>query len=279
MTWIRELFRFGAPLLNDTDAAKLARKRELARRIEACRSRWESAELLSGGSPADALVLCRQLHDDLVHAFTALSSDDSPLGSPIAEPSIEAVADGATAKRLRGLGEKIGPSVADRPARDDIAEIVREMRRVLDQLGREFRALERSRLATPMDAYRRRVWIQISIATIVVMASGGTALALRSTRRERAQAEFDRLFTRGHVMIRGKDFAGALEKFRQAVAVLPDNPRAADAYNNTGWALDRLGRYDEAIAAYEAALRLKPAHVRARNNLKSAKRHVNERSN
>ena len=44
MNWIRELLRFGAPRLNDMDAAKLARKHELAGRIEACRSRWESAE-------------------------------------------------------------------------------------------------------------------------------------------------------------------------------------------------------------------------------------------
>ena len=176
MKWIRELFRFGASRLNDSDAANLAKRQDLARRIEACRSRWESADLLSGGSPTDALVLCRQLYDDLRCAFAALSSDDCTTGIPILDSSTEAVADPATAERLRSLGEKLGSSSANGSPGDDVAEIVRELGLVLDKLRREFRNAQRTRLATPMDAYRRRVWVQVTVAAIVVAATGGTAL-------------------------------------------------------------------------------------------------------
>ena len=49
---------------------------------------------------------------------------------------------------------------------------------------------------------------------------------------------------------------------------LRHNPRSADAWNNLGWSLQKLGFRDDAARAYEAALALDPAFDRARNNLR-----------
>ena len=51
-----------------------------------------------------------------------------------------------------------------------------------------------------------------------------------------------------------------------------DDRRSADAYNSLGWSLYKLGRYDQAIAAYERSIALDPAAARTRNNLELAKR-------
>ena len=68
------------------------------------------------------------------------------------------------------------------------------------------------------------------------------------------------------------DNARAAQLFGHAVEVLPDAPRSADAYNDLGWSLAKLGRYDEAIAAYETAIRKNPGMEVYRNNLALARR-------
>ena len=47
-------------------------------------------------------------------------------------------------------------------------------------------------------------------------------------------------------------------------------PNYAEAWNNIGAAYNKLGRYEEAAAACEEALRLKPDFQLARNNLQYA---------
>ena len=70
------------------------------------------------------------------------------------------------------------------------------------------------------------------------------------------------------------DHAGAIESFRKAIAALPDTDRTASAWNDMGWALQQLGRYEEAIAAYRKALLLQPVFPLARNNLDAAQRQL-----
>jgi len=62
-----------------------------------------------------------------------------------------------------------------------------------------------------------------------------------------------------------------LEAAQAYRAALSFDPRSTDAWNNLGWSLAELGFYDDAIAAYETALRLQPDLVRAVNNLALAK--------
>ena len=45
------------------------------------------------------------------------------------------------------------------------------------------------------------------------------------------------------------------------------DPKAAEAHNNLGVVLVRLGRLDEAIEHFKAALAIDPEYVDARNNL------------
>jgi Ca-activated chloride channel family protein len=49
-------------------------------------------------------------------------------------------------------------------------------------------------------------------------------------------------------------------------------PGFANAHNNRGIALAHLGRFADAAAEFETALRLDPAHVNARRNLDDLRR-------
>jgi Flp pilus assembly protein TadD len=60
------------------------------------------------------------------------------------------------------------------------------------------------------------------------------------------------------------DWFAAAEANRDA---LHHDPRSADAWNNLGWSLARLGFTAEARHAYESALSLRPGDERAKNNL------------
>ena len=65
-----------------------------------------------------------------------------------------------------------------------------------------------------------------------------------------------------------------MELFRKAVAVLPDAERSAGAWNDMGWALQQLGRPEEAVTALRKALLLRPVLPLARNNLEAAQREL-----
>lgn len=78
------------------------------------------------------------------------------------------------------------------------------------------------------------------------------------------RVEYQAAFDAGVTAIARRDWNAAVAANRDA---LLRDPRSADAYNNLGWALQQLGRRDEAIAAYRQALAIDPRHERARNNL------------
>ena len=57
--------------------------------------------------------------------------------------------------------------------------------------------------------------------------------------------------------------ADAAQAYR---AVLASDSTNADAWNNLGWSLGKLGFYDDAVRAFDAALRHRPGYDLARNN-------------
>ncbi len=61
-------------------------------------------------------------------------------------------------------------------------------------------------------------------------------------------------------------------QYRAALAVLPGHLSSAGSYNNLGWALQKLGRLDEAIEAYSHAIWLGPQLELAPNNLIAAQK-------
>lgn len=92
-----------------------------------------------------------------------------------------------------------------------------------------------------------------------------------STLREAARRwpTYEAAFTEGRTAIDRQDWLLAAQATRDA---LRHNPASADALNNLGWTLAQLGFRNEAIAAYEQALKLEPGHERARNNLAGLRR-------
>ena len=75
-----------------------------------------------------------------------------------------------------------------------------------------------------------------------------------------APAQFDALHGLGVVALQQGRPGDAKAFLTKAVAVRQDS---ADAYYNLGIAWDTLAQYEDAVAAYDAALRLRPAYAPA----------------
>ncbi len=67
----------------------------------------------------------------------------------------------------------------------------------------------------------------------------------------------------GDLLDAAKEYEEAIAAYDQALKLKPDYHHA---WNNRGIALGNLGRYEEAIAAYDQALKLKPDYHHAWNN-------------
>jgi tetratricopeptide (TPR) repeat protein len=96
------------------------------------------------------------------------------------------------------------------------------------------------------------------------------ALAAETRRIDPAAAlpswsRYDQAFGAGLAAIGRSDWLDAAWANREA---LRHDPRSADAFNNLGWSLQKLGFRAEAAGAYEKALAINPAFELARNNLR-----------
>jgi tetratricopeptide (TPR) repeat protein len=76
--------------------------------------------------------------------------------------------------------------------------------------------------------------------------------------------DFERLFTRAFELQEAGDVLGAIDTYKAALSIIPDN---ADALSNLGAAYVRLGQFDDAIKQYEAALKADPTSNTVRLNL------------
>jgi len=72
------------------------------------------------------------------------------------------------------------------------------------------------------------------------------------------------LVTEGNQLLARRDYAGAVQKYEQAVAIEPGDE---DLHYNLAIALAKLGKTEEAKKHYAEALQIFPDHGEARNNL------------
>ncbi len=88
---------------------------------------------------------------------------------------------------------------------------------------------------------RTRSATRIAFATVAALVLSGVAI--------RGQDPID-LARHAYELQQAGDYAGAVEAYR---AFLRERPNELGAHSNLGVVLGKLGRYDEAIAEYEAA--------------------------
>ena len=129
------------------------------------------------------------------------------------------------------------------------------------------------------DAIERWRFRGIALSSLAIAVLGflgvGTVLQLRYWRSTEAlfthslQVTPDNFIAHNYYGV-----ALALEgRYQEATAhyekALRENPHFADGHNNLGYTLAQLGRLDEAIKVLNRAIELKPGHVQAHNNLAS----------
>ena len=272
MTNVKDLFRFRKPQLKEGELALVDRARAARERIDACRTRFESIEMLFTTSSDDALILCRHLYRDILDAFSELYSINDRGGSVGSKSRLDAVPEGGTRALLAEMEQWLGEGSEERPSPDDIRKIVMGLGRAVSDLGSIYREQRKTVLRTPLDSHRRRLLLHGAIFGGVVIVLSVSTMYFVETRASARAARFDGYFSKGMERSRSGDYVSAAENYRKAVELLPQGPRAADAYNNLGWALTKREQYEEAITAYNAALRLQPDHLKARNNLRVTKR-------
>lgn len=111
--------------------------------------------------------------------------------------------------------------------------------------------------AAGMETDLRDLSRQLPTALVFPNTNGGVGcLAAEST-----AAGF---FASGSAFTRGEQHLKAAVCYRRATQL---DPSSADAFNNLGWSLGKLGLDAEAMPALESAVRLRPDYDLARNNL------------
>jgi len=238
-------------------------------KLEECRVRLESVELLLASSPRDALLLARALLDDVVMLLAALYLPTEAQGKVDAAAVMPVIPDAArvhlaSAHRWLGDAEAAGGVVP---------EAVVALRRAVADLARGVGRTDVTGVATFAQALRHTTWLQAGIATAVVLAVLVGIMEM-SGRRDRSAAEFERWFAEGSARLTAGDHAGVVERLQKAVSAMPGKDRTASAWNDLGWSLQQLGRHEEAVTAYRKALELRPAFSLARNNLAAVQRQI-----
>ena len=126
-------------------------------------------------------------------------------------------------------------------------------------------------------AAERRMYLPLAaIVTLVVLATdealGALARRARSPRLVRAVGlailVAVALLLGAATVRRNAEYRTAISIWTDAVTKRPNNARG---HTNLGFAFDEAGRPDEAVAAYEQALRVEPGFVTAQRNLMAAR--------
>jgi tetratricopeptide (TPR) repeat protein len=111
---------------------------------------------------------------------------------------------------------------------------------------------------------RRRRILASALAAVGALLLGVLWIG---NRRGQPPADAEGLFVRGGPLLRQGRLAEAIAAFRAAIQIKPD---LAVAHTKLGVALHQQGNVDEAITEYRTAIRLDPDAVEAHNNLGNA---------
>ena len=99
----------------------------------------------------------------------------------------------------------------------------------------------------------------VALVAVIGLASGGHAepsgSAVQDRRQSPLSADAEGEYNRGVRARLAKDWAAAVEAFREAIVLRPAFP---EAWNELGYAFRNQGRYPESLIAYDEALRLRP---------------------
>jgi tetratricopeptide (TPR) repeat protein len=237
-------------------------------RLEACRARLQSVELLLLSSPRDALALARGLVNDVVALHAALHLPEGQRASADAETVMRALPDAAAREHLGAARRWLEGAQATGAVP---IEGIAALRRMVNDLARAIERTDVTGAAAWRQILRRITPAQAGIAAAVVVVILLGAFLLRSGQSRRV-AQFDDLYSQGSAKLTAGDRPQAVELFRKALAVLPDAERSAAAWNDLGWALQQLGQPEEAVRALRKAPLLRPVFPLARNNLGAAQR-------
>lgn len=96
----------------------------------------------------------------------------------------------------------------------------------------------------------------------ILLAAGMAAMLAAPTASYAASSGSDMSVSIGDVK-RYVDRGDYSRAIRKAKDYLGSNPRSADAYNYIGYSQRQLGKYDEARAAYDRALKIDANHIGA----------------
>jgi Flp pilus assembly protein TadD len=148
----------------------------------------------------------------------------------------------------------------------DSAAAHRLLARALNGVGRADEALEHARVACRLSPGDGTSWLILSQCQ---RGLGDRLQAVEAAQESIRLAPHDwsTHYTLAHAYLTGHGAIGArpaLDAVGEAVRLAPANP---EVHNMRGMALARLGREDEARAAYERVLELDPHHTHALNNL------------
>jgi tetratricopeptide (TPR) repeat protein len=250
------------------EAARATAANQQRARLEGCRARLQSIELVLLSSPRDALALARGLVNDVVGLQAALYLPEGERAGADAETVMRALPDAAAREHLEAVQRWLEGAQATGAVP---IEGIAALRRMVNDLARAVDRTDVTGVAAWRRILRRTTLAQAGIAAAVVVVIFLGAFLLRSGQSRRI-AQFDDLYSQGSARLTAGDRAQAVELFRKAVAVLPDAERSAGAWNDMGWALQQLGRPEEAVTALRKALLLRPVFPLARNNLDAAQR-------
>ena len=101
-------------------------------------------------------------------------------------------------------------------------------------------------------------------ATNPIISLKSTASTSNQPLSQSAEKGVEIFVAEGNELLNKRDFASAEEKYRQAVALSPEQE---DLHYNLGIACARQGKVEEAKKHYEKALQLFPDYAEAQNNL------------
>lgn len=117
---------------------------------------------------------------------------------------------------------------------------------------------------------RHRYYLGLAASTLLIFLLAVAIVPRVNEESVDPAVRYERLFSKAKTLADQGRITEAVETYRSALAVLPADRKSAGGYNNLGWALQGLGRLDEAIDAYQRAIELDPELSVARNNLAAA---------